>query len=88
MNRLTVLPRYRSLLSLARAASFPISRQDMLTLARARDAAPSTVVFLRRFNPEDVFENGADFMNRCEEMKLLLRDLRDCPRELLRSPQE
>lgn len=82
------LPAERRLVALARNAHFPVGRDGLIALAEQKGFAASTILFLRLFGPNDTFESSVDFINRCEELKLLIREERAAPKELLRSPQE
>lgn len=79
-------PSERRLITLVRNAEFPASRDELVTLAEQKHAA-SAIPFLSLFDPSDTFESGVDFINRCEELKLLIREEQAAPKELLRSPQ-
>lgn len=78
-------PSERCLMSLARAAQFPATSSDMIAFAEHRGCSHPTVLFLRLFGLRDTFENGIDFLNRCEEVKLFLCQERSVPYGLLRS---
>ena len=85
MKYLSHMPQERHILSLARRAEFPISRNDLVQLACRMGFASSTIRFLLLFDNSDTFESGLDLINRCEEMKLLIRDARLSQPELARS---
>ncbi len=67
---------------------FPMRCDEMVIIARYMDCSSPTIQLLRRFDPNDVFENGADFINRCEEVRLLLGEECYAPKEWLCSPQD
>ena len=67
-------PSEQCLMTLARAAEFPISSYGMIALAKRRACSPSAIVFLRIFGLNDIFEKGIDFLDRCKEVKLFLRE--------------
>lgn len=71
-------------MSLARAARFPATSSSMIALAEHLDFAPSAILFLRLLGLHDVFENSIDFLNRCEEVKVFLRQERASLPVLLR----
>lgn len=81
-------PSKHRLLSLACAAQFPATSTDMIAFAERRGCNRPTILFLQLFGLQDVFENGIDFLNRCEEVKLFLREERNAPYELLRSSED
>jgi len=60
----------------------------MIAFAERRGCNRPTILFLQLFGLQDVFENGIDFLNRCEEVKLFLREERNAPYELLRSSED
>ena len=87
MTKTVTPPSELQLLDLAYSANFPVNREQIVKIARNRHFSPATVQFLNHFGAHDQFENGVDFVNRCEEVKLLEQELTDAPREQLRSPQ-
>lgn len=78
-------PSERRLITLVRHAEFPAGRDELVALAEQKGDTPA-ILFLSLFDPDDVFENGVDFINRCEELKLLIREEQVAPKEVLRSP--
>jgi len=77
----------RQLHELAYNLPFPMPCGEMVTIARYVGCSPGIVRLLMLFDPDDVFENGVDFIDRCEEVRLLKEEERLAPKELLRSPQ-
>lgn len=82
------LPQVHYLLKLAKSVSFPASRDDIIRVAESSGYPESMTNFLQLFAEYDVFEGCADFMNRCEELELLIRQEREAPREYLHSQQD
>ena len=81
-------PRIDNVLWLVKLARpFPTSAGNILAIARAWNFSQSTINFLELFSLNEIFENGDDFLTRCEELEILATDKEDMPRELLRSPQ-
>lgn len=66
---------------LARRTEFPASRDDVIRTARQRKHPGAVLSFLCLFDAGDKFESRLDFMNRCEEVKLLIREKRAAPKE-------
>lgn len=83
-----LLPGEPSLLRLARLVEFPATREDIAYVAKQACFPRSVVEFLALFSDEDLFENGVDFMNQCEEVKMLIRQQRKTPKEFVYSQQD
>lgn len=88
MKRMRTYSLERQLTELARNVPFPITCSELTVVARYVNCSPATLRLLQRFNPDDVFENGIDFINRCDEVKLLIAEERRAPKELLLSRQD
>lgn len=86
MIYLKTLPQQRHLRDLAESVSFPAARHDLIRAALRKHYAFSTVLFLQLFSADDVFQNRVDFVNQCEELKLMIHEERLAPKEILRSP--
>ena len=87
MRPMRTYPNERQLIELSYSVLFPVRRDEMIAAAREFGCAPAVMRLLRRFNPDDVFENGVDFINRCEDVELFAREEHAMPKELLRNPQ-
>jgi hypothetical protein len=70
------------------ARPFPTTTDRIIYLATAWNFDSSTLDFLKLFPKDEVFENEDDFMVRCEELKLMIREEQNMPAESLRSPQD
>lgn len=81
------LPPVRHLLSLANAASFPATCQQIIDCATKAQASDELIRFLYLFPMDEVFESKSDFMTRCEEIELLIALEQDMSRELTHSPE-
>lgn len=83
------LPRIDNVRWLAKLAGpYPATRQEITEAAQDWNFSENTIEFLRLFTPDEVFKSQGDFLARCEELELLLREERKMPAELLRSPQD
>lgn len=78
----------RQLRELAYYLPFPVHAAEVMEAAQRIGCMPENISLLCEFDPDDVFENGVDFITRCDEVRLLLHEKREAPRELLRSPQD
>ena len=78
----------RQLKELAYNIPFPMPCGEMIVVARYMSCSPTTVRLLQRFDQNDVFENGVDFINRCDGVRLLMNEVRHTPKELLYSSQD
>lgn len=67
---------------------YPATRQEILEAAEDWNFSDNTIEFLRLFPADEVFKNQLDFLTRCEELELLIREERNMPAEVLRSPQD
>lgn len=82
------LPQIHNILWLAKyAGPFPMENKDIIRLAEKWNFSKSMVDFLHLFPENEVFENGLEFVTRCEELEHLIREERKAPLEMLRSPQ-
>jgi len=70
------------------AGPYPTTRQAILEIAEVWNFSDSTLEFLRLFPPDEEFVSYDDFLLRCEELEMLIREERKMPAELLRSPQD
>lgn len=83
------LPRIDNIMWLAKLASpFPATRRQIWLKAKAWNFSHSTLEFLELFPANERFESRADFLNRCYNLELLIRQVRASSPETLRSPQE
>ena len=82
------LPQAHYLLRLAKSVEFPESRDDLIRAAEKGGYPESMKRFLKLFAAYDTFEGCADFVNRCEELELLIRQEREAPKEYLHSQQD
>lgn len=83
------LPRIDNIRWLARLAEpYPAMRQAILETAELWNFSDNTLEFLRLFPPDEEFPSREDFLLRCEELEMLIREERSMPAEMLRSPQD
>ena len=82
------LPGEQTLLRLARIVQFPTTIEPIIRSAQERGSATSTIKFLQLFDPKDIFQSRVDFMNQCEEVKMLIRQERETPYEVVYSQQD
>lgn len=80
------LPAEQELVGLAYAVAFPATRNEIIAAAEQQHSGAGTIDFIRLFDSTDWFENGVDFINRCEEISLCLSEESKAPQEQLRSP--
>lgn len=66
--------------------SYPTTTGDVLKTARHWSFSNSTIDFLQLFPRDEVFESSADFLARCEELELMIREERHMPVEIPRNP--
>ncbi len=83
------LPRIDNVLWLRKLARpFPATAGKILGIAKAWNFSAGTTDFLKLFPEDEVFDSGDDFLTRCDELELLIREERRMPVESLRSPQD
>ena len=84
----TALPHIDNILWLrALARPFPTTAGRILDIAATWNFSKNTLSFLSLFPHHEVFENGNDFLSRCEQLELLIRDERAMPVEHLNSQE-
>ena len=66
---------------------FPATARRIAKFAKHYGFSRDVLDFLHYFHPREKFESRADFVTRCDEMELFIREEREMPIELLRSPQ-
>ena len=84
----TALPTTTQLIRLAKRGRFPLRRRQLERVARRNGYTSGMIEFLRLFPGDEVFENRAEFLTRCEELELFMDEERDMPKEIARSPQD
>lgn len=83
------LPRTSEIARLAGSIrSFPTTRQAITTTAASRGFDKDTQNFLELFPPGVRFDSRDDFITRCEELELLLREEAAADEETLLSSQD
>ena len=82
MIHIQLLPSERRLALLAKQVEFPADINHVIRVAASRNCSPSMISFLKLFDDEDIFENGIDFINQCEELKLCIHEMRTSVREV------
>lgn len=70
------------------AGPYPATRQEIMEAAQDWNFSDNTVEFLKLFPADEQFKSQYDFLTRCEELELLIREEREMPAETLRSPQD
>lgn len=87
MKRDIALPRIANIEWLARLAEpFPASIDKLSDLAKHWKFGRNTMDFLRLFPKNEIFESKIEFLTRCEELEMMIREGRNLPAETLRSP--
>ena len=85
----TNLPHIDNMLWLRRLARpFPVSAGRILEIAKAWNFSSNTIDLLILFPEDEIFESESDFLARCQELELLIREKEKMPAEILRSPQD
>lgn len=83
------LPDLKSLEWLARLSRpFPRSRHEIVEIARKWHFDDDVVDFLMLFPEFQTYDGIDDFLTRCAEVELLMKQERVAPKEYLRSPQD
>lgn len=83
------LPSMRALQILAEIdGPFPIQNRQVILAAQRFWFNSDVIDFLKLFPPDTVFQSREDFIERCQQLELLIQEERDAPLEKLRSPQD
>lgn len=83
------LPNISELEQLATLVSiFPANAQKFVDTAKQYGFSKEILGFLRLFRPNEIFKDGLEFIARCEEMEILIKQKRESPREALRSSED
>jgi hypothetical protein len=81
------LPRLDNIVWLAKHIDpFPITAGEILDIAQTWKFNKSILEFLKLFPADEEFESRADFLTRVEELEIMIREEREMPVEILRSP--
>ncbi|HSW85009.1 MAG TPA: hypothetical protein VLF79_00130 [Candidatus Saccharimonadales bacterium] len=82
-------PHIDNVLWLARLSMpFPATAGNITEIARSWRFSDSTLEFLELFPKDEIFTSRSDFLNRCEELELLMRDKASMPPEPILSQQD
>lgn len=83
------LPRIDNILWLkALSRPFPATTADILEKARLWHFSTNTIDFLKLFPENEIFESEEEFLTRCEELEMMIREERAMPIEGMLSPQD
>lgn len=83
------LPRIDNIMWLVKLARpFPTTASEITKIAKNWNFSQSTQDFLKIFPEDEVFEDGDDFLTRCETVELLSREARKMPAETVLSQQD
>lgn len=67
---------------------FPASARRIAHYAKHFGFGRLITEFLHLFHPGEIFESRADFINRCNELALIISEEGKMPKEVLRSLQD
>lgn len=82
------LPRIDNIRWLRRLVGpFPTTAGEILEIARVWNFSQGTIDFLKLFPGDEEFTSEDDFLTRCEELEMLMREEQKMPAEILHSPQ-
>ncbi len=76
------------MLALAHQIPFPASQAEIISIAKSLGYGASLMNFIKLFDGDEVFSSTDDFINRCEELELLIGEEKKAPVEYLRSYQD
>lgn len=83
------LPRINNILWLAKfTGPFPMKNSEIIIVAENWHFSKSLINFLHLFPEDEEFENGLDFVTRCEDLEHIIREERKAPHEMLHSQQD
>ena len=82
------LPNINELEQLAKLVGlFPANAQKFIDTAKQYGFSKEILIFLRFFRPSETFNHSLDFITRCEEMELLIKQKWDSHKEALGSSE-
>ena len=83
------LPRIDNILWLkALSRPFPTKTAHILAMAKLWHFSTNTIDFLKLFPEDEIFTSEDDFLTRCEELEMMIREERSMPLEGMLSPQD
>lgn len=82
------LPPMRQLRKISQQASFPATRAEFEEVAQRMELPRSVMDFLKLFPADETFESRVEFVARCEELEILITQIREAPQEILHSQQD
>lgn len=81
------LPNHQDVIRLSTLVrEYPVTRTEVVRVARMWNFSEEVVAFLRQFPAEDLFDTRTDLVNRSEELSLLIRQEWESPKEFLLNP--
>lgn len=75
------LPSKRQLLYLAKLVHFPATCREIAVVAMTYGFSELMTDFLGLFPNEEMFKNSAEFIDRCEELEILIDEERLTPKD-------
>ncbi len=66
------VPKEHQIYTLAKATSFPASKEELELSARRMGFKSLADYFLKLFPYGEIFDSRSDFIDRCEELELLI----------------
>ncbi len=89
MNYTNRLPSEKDIIWLSKlATSYPVTRREILRIARMWNFKPEVISFLRLFSPDQQFDTRTDFVTRTEHLAMLIRQEWEAPHETAQSTQD
>lgn len=74
------LPSEKDIIWLSKlVVSYPVTRREILRIARMWNSKPEVVSFLRLFEPDQLFQNRTDFVSQSEQYALRIRQEWELP---------
>ena len=66
---------------------FPIKNRHVVLAARRFRFDDNVINFLQQFPADEIFASRDDFVERCRDLEILIRQEQESPQEILHSPQ-
>jgi len=83
------LPHSKDIFRLAKfITSYPVLSRNVVQVARKLGCKENVIEFLKLFPGDNEFQSRTDFITRCEDLKIVMKQKEELPEERLFSPQD
>lgn len=83
------LPKHRDLERLSTfVVYYPAAQKEFLEAAQTWGMGDDVIELIKQFPSDEIFDDRYDFLNRCDELELIVQEERDAPRENVQSYED